>query len=328
MSFSVKLWGVRGSLPRPHTPLEIEQKLQQVIADFIEAGHSSVDDIPQFIRDYPTHRGSGYGGNTTCVEVFKGDQSILIDGGSAIRKKAMELMDGPCAHGKGEVHILMTHFHWDHLMGFPFFVPLFIPGNQIHLYAVQPELPQLFKELFRKPYFPVPYEELGANFHFHELKPRKTFELQGFDVTPYQLDHPDPCWGYRIERDELAYSHCVDTEARRVTPEQMGEDLPLYQNVDCMVFDAQYTVKEATEKINWGHGAAIFGIDLAIRENIKNILFVHHDPASSDQKIKQVENEVTEYCQKMIRQIDKEGGLENNIEWSFAIEDQVIEVGA
>ena len=326
MSFRIKLWGVRGSLPTPKTPSEINNKITLALHEFVRQGLKSESDIPHFMNKLPVHLGGGYGGHTTCIEAKYGDQSLIIDGGSGIQRKAIELMKGPCAIGEGEVHILLSHFHWDHIIGLPFFIPLFIPGNKIHFYAVQDEMPDVFNQLFSKPYFPVPSDQLSAHIQFHKLEPRTKTNINGFDVTPYLLDHPDPCWGFRVEKDGAAYSHCVDTECTRVTPAQLDKDLPLYQNVDLMVFDAQYTIKEASEKVNWGHAAASFGIDIGMRENIKKILFVHHDPASSDEKIKSVEMEMRKYHEKLTGQLESNGLSFYPIRWDFAREDEEIEV--
>jgi len=327
VSFAVKLWGVRGSLPAPETPSQKEEKIANAIKAFLNEGHKSVDEIENFMKHYPSHLAGGYGGHTTCVEVNKGNDSLIIDGGSGLQKKAFELMSGPCGKGEGEVHILMTHFHWDHLIGLPFFIPIFMKGNKVNFYAVQSNLGYAIRDVFKKPFFPVEFDSLESNIRFHRLEEREPMKIAGFDVTPYQLDHPDPCWGFKIERDGYSYSHCVDTECVRASSESLGPDLPLYQNVDLMVFDAQYTIKEVTEKVNWGHATASFGIDMALRENIKKILFVHHDPAATDSKIKETEDEVHDYSKRMIKQLQDNNLPYHPIEWRFAKEDEVYEVG-
>ena len=229
-------------------------------------------------------------------------------------------MEGPCGKGKGEIHLLFTHFHWDHLIGLPFFTPFFVPGNQIHVYAVQAELKSVFETLFKKPYFPVSIEGLAASIHFHTLQPRKALAFKDIQVTPYQLDHPDPCWGYRFESDGRVLAYCVDTEANRTSRDELGPDLPLYQGVDVMIFDAQYTLMETIEKINWGHAAASLGLDIAMREGVKRVLFMHHDPASSDAKIFQAEAEARRYYQTQVRAAKAGAPDLHEVDWSFAHE--------
>jgi phosphoribosyl 1,2-cyclic phosphodiesterase len=256
------------------------------------------------------------------LEVITKNQQLIIDGGSGIRLLGYELMGGPCGKGEGEVHIFFTHFHWDHLIGLPFFTPIFIPGNKIHVYAVQPDLKEVFQTLFKKPYFPVPLDRLGSKIEYHSLEPRKPFVLGGIGITPYLLDHPDPCWGYKIEKDGLVYSHCVDTECTRATREELGPDLPLYQGVDTMTFDAQYTLMETIEKVNWGHAAASLGLDIAMREGIRRVIFMHHDPASSEEKIATAENQARRYYKGQI----KRGPDLHKVEWQFAYEGMVLDI--
>lgn len=322
----VKIWGARGSLPSPLSPQAVEARIRQAFNHFFESGYNSKDDLEQFFRELPMAELGGFGGNTPCVEVSYDLDRVIIDAGSGIRPLGYELLKGPCAHGHGEVHLLFTHFHWDHLMGLPFFTPIFIPGNHIHVYAVQPELPEVFKTLFKKPYFPVPLEKLGSEIIYHVLEPRKQVEIEGFKVTPYQLDHPDTCWGYRFERDGKVFSHCVDTECNRVSMEALGPDLPLYQGVDLMLFDAQYTLMETIEKVDWGHAAASLGLDLAMREGIKKVAFMHHDPASSDEKIADAEAQARRYYQNQLKAAQRSNISLHEVDWLFVTEGTTIEV--
>jgi phosphoribosyl 1,2-cyclic phosphodiesterase len=325
-AFRVRLWGVRGSLPTPPTPAEVEARVRRVIEGFAEAGHRAASDVPAYLAALPPHEAGGFGGNTPCAELTTATTQLIVDGGSGIRRLGYELMQGPCGKGQGEVHVLFTHFHWDHLIGLPFFTPMFIPGNVIHLHAVQPDLPDVFATLFKKPYFPVPLEGLGAKLVYHRMEPRQTARLGDISVTPYQLDHPDPCWGFRFEHGGRVYSHCVDTECTRVSREQLGPDLPLYQGVDLMAFDAQYTLMETIEKVNWGHAAATLGLDLAMREGIKRVLFMHWDPAASDDRIAAAEAQARRYYQSQLKQARAAGQPLHEVEWSFAREGMSFEV--
>ncbi|MCB0341458.1 MAG: MBL fold metallo-hydrolase [Pseudobdellovibrionaceae bacterium] len=324
MAMQIKLWGVRGSLTTPKPPKEIEARVLQLLKRYIAEGKGRSPE--EFLSSLPQREVGGYGGHTSCVEVTNGPHQIIIDGGSGLRPLGGKMLTGPCGLGRGEVHILFTHFHWDHLVGLPFFVPIFIPGNKIHIYAVQPELEEIIRHVFEKPYFPVSFDDLGAEVVFHQLAPREKREFGDLQVTPYQLDHPDPCWGFRVECGGKVYAHCVDTECTRVSRKDLGPDLPLYQGVDVMVFDAQYTFKEATEKVHWGHSSAPIGLDIAVREKIKNVYFVHHDPVASDMKIAQAEAESRDYFKTMIKALKSadENAFEPN--WCFAHEGMVIEV--
>lgn len=323
MSLKIKLWGVRGSLPAPLAPQQIEDKIRQCLTLFQETDAGGVE---EFMQTLPPHAGGGYGGHTMCVQVSSPSTSLIIDGGSGIRRMGEQLAVGPAGLGRGEIHILLTHFHWDHLIGLPFFIPLFIPGNRVHFYAVQEDLENRIRTVFQKPFFPVPFEALGAKISFHTLSARKKFDLGGISVTPYELDHPDPCWGYRFEYRGKVYAHAVDSECTRLSRSELGEDVALYQNADLLLFDAQYSFLEATEKVNWGHSSAPIGLDLALREKVKKVLFVHHDPAASDAKISQIEEQTRRYFQLLKRQAEKSGESLSMLEWEFAREGVTLEL--
>src|SRR5258708_3049719 len=124
MQFTVKLWGIRGSLPSPLHPTTIQKRIESALSDFAQAGLKSKADVEKFLSFLPLNRLGGYGGNSPCIEVQSDKQNVIIDGGSGIRRLGETLMGGPCGSGKGVVHIFMTHFHWDHLIGLPFFIPI------------------------------------------------------------------------------------------------------------------------------------------------------------------------------------------------------------
>ncbi len=321
MAFTVKFWGVRGSLPSPQHPSKQEARLRHVLERFAMDPKVNAKD---FVDQLPKEIKNGYGGNTACVEVTSGSNRLIIDAGSGLRELGEELMRNGYAKEPRDTHLFFTHFHWDHLIGLPFFTPIFLTNQAVHLYAVQADLENVIRTVFKKPFFPVPFEQLQSQIIFHKLEPRKKQRIQDFDITPYQLDHPDPCWGYRIERKGKVYAHCVDSEATRVTREDLGLDAGLYENADLMLFDAQYTMMEAVEKMNWGHSAAPIGLDIALRENIKRVFFAHHDPGATDEKIVDAERQTREYLNAYTEQQRRAGKQVREIEWGFAHEGQEV----
>lgn len=322
----VHLWGIRGSLPAPLHPSQIEERLAQTLEQFMAFQARGGKSLTEFLNQVPHFKKGGFGGHTACIQVTTSKANIIIDAGSGIRRVGEQLALGPCGLGRGEVHLLFTHFHWDHLIGLPFFLPIFVPGNNIHMYAVQDDLEENVRAMFQKPRFPVPFEQLGAKVHFHRLEPRKQIRFSDLEVTPYQLDHPDPCWGYRFEHGQKVFSYAVDSECLRMSAAELGADLPFYQNVDVLIFDAQYSFLEATERINWGHSSAPIGIDLALREKVKRLFFIHHDPAASDAKIARAEDQTREYYESLVRALKSQGENPHQIDWCFAREGMVIEV--
>ena len=320
----VKICGSRGSIPSPLRPNQIKENIENHLKKFekkITADKSFT--ASQYLDKFTLPQIGGFGGDTTCVEIVnKIDDRLIIDGGSGLRSLGFELLKGPLGKGQGECHIYLTHFHWDHLMGIPFFIPLYIPGNKVYFYAVQSELEGVIRHIFEKPYFPVPFEALGAEVTFTNLPPREPFSLGELEITPYQLDHPDPCWGARISSDQKVYAHCVDNEAIRVSRDKLGDDLPLYQGVDLMYFDAQYSFSEHMEKVDWGHASSSIGLDLAFREKIKHIIFTHHDPAASDQAISRMVRQTNDYHKMLVESL----GPENIPVFEYAYDGMEIEL--
>jgi len=321
MALRVKYWGVRGSLPAAPPPDRNYLEVQHVLRRFFQSGFSLPSQIEEFMALNTIPSLGGYGTATTCVEVqsAKGAQ-IIIDGGSGIRNLSELMMKGSAGKGKSTSHIFLTHFHWDHLIGLPFFTPNFIKGNRINFYAVQPELESMIRGLFKRPYFPVAFEALAANIHFYNLAPRQPIQIEDMTITPYQLDHPDPCWGFKVKSGNKVYSHCVDTEGVRTSREAMGPDVYLYQGVDLCYFDAQYTLPELVEKANWGHSAAQIGVDIALRENIPHLLFAHHDPGADTARIHELRAQTEDYCRWRRQQAESNHQTLPELKWDFAHE--------
>ena len=317
----VKYWGVRGSLPSSPPPDQWAIDVENIMHRFFQSGYTQAGQIKDFIGKSELPDIGGYGTATTCVEVTsRNDSQIIIDGGSGIRALGEQMMKGAASKGKANIHIFLTHFHWDHLIGLPFFIPNFIGGNRVNYYAVQPDHEKMVRGLFERPYFPVSFESLPSDIRFHILEPRKAIKIDDFTITPYQLDHPDPCWGFKVQSMGKTYAHCVDTEGTRASREALGPDLPLYQNVDLMYYDAQYTLPELAEKANWGHSASQIGLDISFREGIKYVVFAHHDPGARSQHIDELKNQTSEYYNWRIQQAATNHNTLPHVKWCFAHE--------
>jgi phosphoribosyl 1,2-cyclic phosphodiesterase len=321
----LRLWGVRGSLPAPVTPERTRSRLEEVLLQFEKLKSSGVPITARaFIDTLPAHLVGGYGGNTSCGEVSQGKSRLLIDAGSGLRNFSDLVMRTEAT--TDEYHLYFTHFHWDHLIGLPFFVPLYMKGKTINIYAVHEDLEQSLETLFTKPNFPVPYAAVKPQIKIHKVKPYEKFKVGELEVTPYQLDHPDPCWGARIEAGGKSLAWAVDGECTRTSREELGEDVKLYQNADVLVFDAQYSFGEAIEKINWGHSSAPIGIDLSIREGVKLALFAHHDPAATDDMISEAEEQTQHYFEELCRARRKVNMPDPSLLWRFAREGEIIHI--
>ena len=255
---NVKFWGVRGSIPHSLDTNNWVLHIEKVMKDFFSSGFSKPEQIEQYIKSKEKAEIGGYGTATTCVEVSEGDESIIIDGGSGIKSKS----DQADYNGKKEFHILISHFHFDHIIGLPFFAPHFLQGYTIHYYSVQPETEEVISNLFKKPTFPVAFEGLAADIKFHQIKAHEKNNINGFTVTPYLMDHPDLCFGFRVEKNNKVYAHAVDNEAIRLTKAQLSEDAGLYEGADLVYFDAQYEESDMQQKKGWGHGTCDRGFEI------------------------------------------------------------------
>lgn len=310
----IKFWGVRGSLPSSSSPVEAKEQFALLMREFLDKGYKSHSDIDKFLTEKKLVDVSGYGVATTCVQVQADDQMIIVDGGSGIKYLSDSLAQNRFV--QKEYHILITHFHFDHILGLPFFAPHFLSGCTVKYYCVQPECEKIVRDLFQKPIFPVGYEDLKANIQFIKLSPYEKRYINGFAVTPYLLDHPDPCYGFRIEQGGKAYGHAVDTEATRTTPEQLGVDAGLYNDLDLMYIDAQYVEEEMNHKIGWGHGTFERAFNLCGNFNIKQVYMAHYDPSASFKDIQNIKERASAAFEKH--------SASKTTAWDFAYETQEV----
>jgi len=310
----IKFWGVRGSIPHSLDTQGWTAHIEKIMFDFFTAGFSKSEQIPQFIKSRALTDIGGYGTATTCVEISAGQQSIIIDGGSGIKSKS----DKKEYNDQKEFHILISHFHFDHIMGLPFFMPHFAKGYKIHYYSVHTETEQIIRNLFKKPIFPVAFEGLGAEIYFHSIKAHQKNLINGFQVTPYQMDHPDLCYGFRVEKNNKVYAHSVDNEGTRRSKLDLGIDAGLYENADLVYFDAQYDEDDMKIKKGWGHGTCDRGFEICANFDLKQILFAHHDPAFSIEDSWNQKKKATATYQKKYAQL--------KLQWNFAYEGQVVKM--
>lgn len=276
----LKLWGTRGSLPRAIGNHEFIEIVDQLARKAEKAGLASISEFRNAMRDGDLATPLTLGGNTMCTEVIHSNHRFFVDMGTGITDAGEEAMTS----GRTEFQIFQTHMHWDHIMGMPFFKPLFIPGNKIVIYHVHANAPEYIKIQFNGINFPVKWEQLSAAIEFRKVKLYEKLKFNDIVVSPFALDHPGGCFGWRFEAGGKSAMIGVDGEYKRTSKEELGRDLEYYQNLDLLIFDAQYEMDELASRFDWGHASPPIGVDLALREGIRNLVLVHHDPRASEER--------------------------------------------
>ena len=301
----VTVWGCRGSLPTPMPKDEYERKLSAILDAYRDAG--SPDDIHAFLSDRTFPERSTYGGNTSCIEVVEDDFQIIFDAGSGIRPLGLKMMAGPCGKGQGEVHLFMSHYHWDHMMGFPFFIPAFVKGNRITIYGCHDGIRERF-ELQQVPtHFPVTLNQMAANKTFVQIEEGSPVTIGPFTVRAIKHYHPGDAYGYRVESKSGAFVYATDAEYTELTWDQREKHIDFFRDADVLIFDAAYSLVEAVEKLDWGHSSPFIGVEMSDDANVKTLVLFHHDPTTSDQAIYEAMQKARRFYEQMPH---KNSGLE------------------
>ncbi|HEY9809916.1 MAG TPA: MBL fold metallo-hydrolase [Halomicronema sp.] len=235
-----------------------------------------------------------YGGNTPCVEMRVGGKRLIFDGGTGLRVLGQSLL----SQMPVEAYMFFTHSHWDHIQGFPFFVPAFIKGNRFHIYgAVAPNgatIEQRLNDQMLHPNFPVPLQIMGAQLEFKDLGVGETVQLGDVTIENALLNHPGEAVGYRISSQGCSAAYITDTEH---FPDRLDENvLWLARNADVMIYDATYTdqeyYSEKTSKVGWGHSTWQEAVKVAKAANVKKLVIFHHDPLHNDDFLDSVAEKV------------------------------------
>ncbi len=235
-----------------------------------------------------------FGGNTTSIKITRDNGRIaIIDAGTGIRNLGIDLIkDG---FYQNELFIGFTHFHWDHIQGFPFFAYAYNPNMVINILAMGKDreiknLEDIFKEQMKTEYFPIPLEGMGAKCNFLQIQ-QNELKINDALIRVIKQNHPGGSFGYRIEDNEKSLVVCTDIEhGNSVLP----DIVEFCKDVDLLVHDAQYTNKELQAHRGWGHSSYDQAIEVAERAGVKKLVITHHDPNHNDVFLAKIERE----CQK------------------------------
>ncbi len=262
---TVRFWGVRGSIPAP---------------------------------GFETAR---YGGNTSCVEVRAGDSILILDAGSGARNLGSALVE---EFGSRPItaNLLISHTHWDHIQGLPFFAPLYAPQNRIRIFIANGNLSELDRGLrnqMQSLHFPISLDEMRGLASLGELNSHLNC-VGEFQIEKMALNHPGGCAGFRISARGATIAYLPDHEPHRYS--RNGESganieshreavLRFVRGVDLLILDTQYTELEYRKHIGWGHGCLTDSVALAIDAGVERLLFFHHDPSHTDVAIDDMVND-------------------------------------
>ena len=275
----IRFWGTRGSIPAPG---------------------------PRTVR---------YGGNCSCVEVrTSAGDLIIIDAGTGIRELGVSLLEEQPINA----HLFLSHTHWDHISGFPFFPPAFVPGNRLTIYAprnIDKRIEDVMAGQMEYTYFPVTLADMGAQIRYQELL-EETLTIGEAKITTHYLNHTTLCIGYRIEADGHSVAYVSDHEpfgmalvgtnpssenigrglANGVVHAGDGQLIDFVRGADLLIQDAQYTPEEYPKKIGWGHGSADYVTDVAVLGDAKRLALFHHDPLHDDEFV----DDMVDYCRMRV----------------------------
>ena len=303
----VRFWGTRGSLPLDCPPSLIRQKLAGALLQARGRPFSDRMEVERFIDfELAPEFGPGFGGATPCVEVRGGDSArevVLLDAGSGLAEFGRRWKhDARSAH-PAVFHIVLSHLHWDHIQGFPFFEPGYSAENKIVIHSCHPQVEAALASQMDTPFFPVPLSSFRAGISFVVYKPEEDFVINGIRVSSIRQSHPGVSYGFRLEYEGKSLVYSTDAEHAVIDPNAAAPFVKFFSGADLLVFEAMFTRDEVTyEKAGWGHASNLDAVELAALAKVKRIALFHHDPASDDDRLSAFEAEARRHAREVARE--------------------------
>lgn len=311
LPMQVHFWGTRGSLPTSVTTRSIESKIFKAIQASRSFALETDEAIHTFIRDaLPFSVRESYGGNTACVEMISEQEYIICDAGTGLRDFGHEYMQSK-AEGRKNLpnvfNIFISHLHWDHIQGFPFFTPAYLPGNHIRIYGLHAALEETFIRQQDPPCFPVPLKAMKADISFHLLDADHDYDIAGVKVTTVKQKHPGDSYGYCFVTNGKKVVYSTDSEHDAHALDDHYRFIEFFKDADLLIFDAQYSFLDAVDaKENWGHSSNLLGVELAMRAGVKRLCLFHHEHTLDDEALDRFLADTGKY----LSILDSSSGLE------------------
>lgn len=304
--FRVTFFGVRGSIPSPMVSSEVEEKIQKAVELAQPADLKDEASRRAFVARLPHHVKGCFGGNSSCIHVEVNGKDLIFDCGTGLRMLGNLFVQREFGKGEGEASMFLSHTHWDHIMGIPFFTPFYVKGNKFKIYGSHPRLEERLIGQQSYEYFPVAFESFSADIEIISLDSQNDCTLGDVRITWLEMDHPGSSFAYRVEYQGKTFIYATDAEYKKLGDEDLKPTIDFFRNADLLIFDSQYTFIEGVEREDWGHSSTFIGVDIALMADVKKIAFFHHEPSYSDLKLQSV----LEQTQKYLKALSKDSPLE------------------
>jgi len=227
-----------------------------------------------------------FGGNTSCVELEGTNDVVLFDGGTGLRAAGVDIS----TRGATRIHLFLTHFHWDHIQGIPFFAPLFESASHITIYSssFSASLRESLRVLMSAPYFPVAFDEVSARVELVDIG-TNAVDVCGVSVRPFEVYHPQGACAYRVECDGASFVFAPDREHGDARLDQVFREQA--RDATVLVISSQYTPEEYEAHRGWGHSTWLESTRMAQAVGADSLVLFHHDPSHSDEVLHRIETD-------------------------------------
>jgi phosphoribosyl 1,2-cyclic phosphodiesterase len=304
----IRFWGTRGSIPVSLTWRDVRDRMVRALVLAAPHNLDNAEKAQAFVaKHFEFSLSHTFGGHSSCVELEtagSGDGGLyfVCDMGSGARAFGEHVLARQ-ARRPATVNVFMSHMHWDHIMGFPFFRPAYRPEYRLRIHGCHEQLEHAFRLQQAPPCFPVPFEALSASIEFVRLTPGETYQIDGLSVTPMLQLHSGDSYGYRFEADDRSVVYTTDSEHKLEEAGESEKYAFFFRDADLVIFDAMYSLADAISvKADWGHSSNVIGVELCQLAGAKRLALYHHEPANDDQAVARILEET-----RRLEELTREG---------------------